>query len=1255
MSADNRINRFPKDKWPLAAVIATTLLAVGVSLYFLRTGRFIIFQNLFYFPIIIACVYYLKRGFAFSAGLALLYFILVSVHTDNFIIIAEALVRFVIFILIAGIMTFISLRLKRMNEKFLRDTEEWEDAFDAVPDLVAVIDNNFRIVKANRAMAERLHLTQEACVGEICYRLMHGTEEPPALCPHLKTLADGKEHRAAVSEGRIGGDFIISTSPLTGTNGKMDACVHVARDITDFRRVEDALRKSEERYRLTFASITDVVYMLDNTFKVLSVSPSVENAMGYKPEELIGRPFPDLNILSPESLKLAAEDSARVLSGGPIAVSVYEFIAKDGTRKFGEVSGAPVYQEGRIIGLISVARDITERKRDQKALRQSEEKYKLTFTHITDVVYMLDRDLKFLTVSPSAEGLVGYKPEELIGRPFADFNFLPPESRQTALSDVRRAFSGETVIGSVYEFITRDKTRKFVEVNSAPLYQEGRVAGMISIARDITQRKQAEANLIREKNQLNRLLSLHQIPDTQTEDIESFIVEECIGITDSRLGFFGFINEEETVMTAHLWSSEAMKGCLMDQKPVEFSLDHAGIWAEAVREHRAVVINDYSNPDPRKKGYPEGHVHIARLMSIPLIRNGKAVAIVAVANKQQDYDDTDLLHISLLLENVWGIFQRKRAEDALKHKEAYFRSLIENSSDMITIVDEKGIIVYESPSIKRVLGYEPSEVIGRSAFDFSWPEDMNEIRASFGRAISKHGNPLPGIQRYLHKDGSWRYLESIDQNMLEDKEVRGLVVNSHDVTARVKAEDALRKSEARLNTLVHNIPDLVWLKDFDGLYLACNPAFERFFGAKESDIVGKTDYDFVEKELADSFRDNDCNAMEAGGPSVNEEWITFAADGHRALLETIKTPMYDWRGALVGVLGIGRDITERKQMEEALRDRNRELNTLYSIAGVIEKTETTDEALEQSVGHIVQGFYYPEHASARISIGNQEFRTDNYQETPWKMSVDIISGGNPVGRVEVCYLKELPQKDEGPFFKEERILLNSIAQRFSKYYERNKYEMEREILISELQSALSEIKQLSGLLPICSSCKKVRNDDGYWEQIEGYIRDHSEVEFSHGICPDCAKKLTPDGGGEPGRPKTAKKIKVLLVDDEENFRILFIRQTRRIVKNIDADFIEARDAREALTLLKRGLKPSVIVVDYVLGKDNGIELLRKIDANNPELRDVPRIVMSGYKKEYIESESRDLRFVFFEKGSDMEMFCGEIWKYIETLPGIARE
>jgi len=134
----------------------------------------------------------------------------------------------------------------------------------------------------------------------------------------------------------------------------------------------------------------------------------------------------------------------------------------------------------------------------------------------------------------------------------------------------------------------------------------------------------------------------------------------------------------------------------------------------------------------------------------------------------------------------------------------------------------------------------------------------------------------------------------------------------------VQAEAA--RERAILRTLIDSLPDLIWLKDPEGRYLACNHRFEQFFGAPEHAIVGKTDHDFVPRALADFFRAHDLKAIERNGPSVNEEEIVFASDGHRELLETTKVPMRDVEGRLIGVLGIGHDITQRKQSEAALQE-----------------------------------------------------------------------------------------------------------------------------------------------------------------------------------------------------------------------------------------------------------------------------------------------------------------------------------------------
>jgi PAS domain S-box-containing protein len=155
-----------------------------------------------------------------------------------------------------------------------------------------------------------------------------------------------------------------------------------------------------------------------------------------------------------------------------------------------------------------------------------------------------------------------------------------------------------------------------------------------------------------------------------------------------------------------------------------------------------------------------------------------------------------------------------------------------------------------------------------------------------------------------------------------------------DATERVRAEKEVAANRARLRALLDTIPDLVWLKDPGGVYLACNRRFEDFFGASEAEIVGRRDLDFVPTDLAAFFREKDLAAIQAGGPTTNEESVTFASDGHEEILETTKAPAFDQDGRLVGVLGIARDITQRRQAEHELRENAKRLEAAERIAHI---------------------------------------------------------------------------------------------------------------------------------------------------------------------------------------------------------------------------------------------------------------------------------------------------------------------------------
>jgi len=244
-----------------------------------------------------------------------------------------------------------------------------------------------------------------------------------------------------------------------------------------------------------------------------------------------------------------------------------------------------------------------------------------------------------------------------------------------------------------------------------------------------------------------------------------------------------------------------------------------------------------------------------------------------------------------------------------------FKKIFDIVSDMVSVAGVDGYFKYLNPVWEETLGYSLQELLSRPLMEFVHPDDRESTRREIEKQIT--GNKTSGFEnRYRCKNGSYKSLEW----RATSAERNSLFAIARDVTERKRMEKALIRAEARHRVLVDTIPDLIWLKDLNGVYLSCNRTFERFFGAKESEIIGKTDYDFVDKDLASFFRKNDQKAMEAGQPSINEEELTFADNGYHGLFETIKTPMHDTDGSLIGVLGISRDISERKKAENALNE-----------------------------------------------------------------------------------------------------------------------------------------------------------------------------------------------------------------------------------------------------------------------------------------------------------------------------------------------
>jgi two-component system, sensor histidine kinase PdtaS len=262
---------------------------------------------------------------------------------------------------------------KRTEEQIIQAKQEWEQTFNTIPDLIAILDDNHRMVRVNKAMADKLGVSPDAAIGMSCYEHVHGAQEPPPFCPHSKLLSDEQEHLEEVHEYRLGGIFQVSVTPFRNSEGNLVGSVHVARDITERKRVEKALLDSEEKYKLLAEHSADVIYKLNiENEQYTYVSPSVERVLGYTAKESLSLKVQD--VLTTESYDRQRENLAKALASGRRDPEILELEAvhKDGHTVPVEIHASLVLDEqGNPLEIVGVARDITERKRVEKQIKTS--------------------------------------------------------------------------------------------------------------------------------------------------------------------------------------------------------------------------------------------------------------------------------------------------------------------------------------------------------------------------------------------------------------------------------------------------------------------------------------------------------------------------------------------------------------------------------------------------------------------------------------------------------------------------------------------------------------------------------------------------------------------------------------------------------------------------------------------------------------------------------------------------------------------
>ncbi|QLC49711.1 GAF domain-containing protein [Methanolobus zinderi] len=291
-----------------------------------------------------------------------------------------------------------------------------------------------------------------------------------------------------------------------------------------------------------------------------------------------------------------------------------------------------------------------------ETFRESEHKFKTIFNNINDQIYVSELNGNLIDVNQVVVDNLGYSKEFIIKS--SPLDIVPSWYVQRA-SELIKVIEKDNKAMYEAAAIRKDGSIIPLEINARMINYNGKKT-ILSVGRDITERKKAEKAKQLNESRLEALIKLNEMTTASLDEIAEFVKEEAVRLTESKLGYLAFMNADETDLIMHSWSNSAMTECGISDKQFIYPVETTGLWGEAVKQRKAIITNDYSAPSPWKKGYPEGHVKLTRHMNVPIFDGDHIVAVVGVGNKEEEYDETDVRQLTLLMQGMWKIIQSKQ-------------------------------------------------------------------------------------------------------------------------------------------------------------------------------------------------------------------------------------------------------------------------------------------------------------------------------------------------------------------------------------------------------------------------------------------------------------------------------------------------------------------------------------------------------------------------------------------------------------------